>query len=88
MESALFEKTVLYTGESKELTDNMYYDYLEKMIRNDVAQYVPLNNLINSIKSIKKDTVLKISDSEKRKKYLEEILNYGNKINLSEILEL
>jgi len=88
LESALFEKTVLYTGESKELTDNMYYDYLEKMIRNDVAQYVPLNNLINSIKSIKKDTVLKISDSEKRKKYLEEILNYGNKINLSEILEL
>ena len=88
LESALFEKTVLYTGESKELTDNMYYDYLEKMIRNDVAQYVPLDNLVNNIKSIKKGTSLKISDSEKRKNYLEEILNYGNKINLSKILEL
>ena len=88
LESALFEKTVLYTGESKELTDNMYYDYLEKMIRNDVAQYVPLDNLVNNIKSIKKGTSLKISDSEKRKNYLEEILNYGNKIDLSKILEL
>ena len=29
----------------------MYYDYLEKMIRNDVAQYVPLDNLVNNIKS-------------------------------------
>jgi hypothetical protein len=88
LESALFEKTVLYTGESKELTDNMYYDYLEKMIRNDVAQYVPLDNLVNNIKSIKKGTSLKISDSEKRKNYLEEILNYGNKIDLTKILEL
>lgn len=88
LESALFEKIVLYTGESEQLTDNMYYDYLQKMITNDVAKYVPINNLVSHIKSIKKGTTLKISDSEKRKNYLEEILNYGNKINLLKILEL
>ena len=88
MESALFGKTVFYTGEQKEQTKNMYYDFLQGMISNDVARYVPLNDLISNINTVNKGTLLKISDSEKRKNHLESFLNYGNTVNLSKILEL
>jgi hypothetical protein len=66
----------------------MYYDYIQGMILNDVAQYVPLNDLIKNIKSVKKGTILNFSDSQKQKKHLEYFLNYGNQIDLLKILEL
>jgi hypothetical protein len=88
IESALFGKIVIYTGEQTEQSKNMYYNYIQNMISNDVAQYVSLKDLICKINSIEKGTILNIFNSPKQKKYLEHILNFGKKINLSKILEL
>lgn len=88
IESALFGKTVIYTGEQTEQSKNMYYEYIQSMISNDVAEYVSLKDLICKINSVDKGTILNIFNSPKQKKYLEYILNFGKKINLSKILEL
>lgn len=88
IESALFGKTVIYTGEQNEQSKNMYYEYIQSMISNDVAEYVSLKDLICKINSVNKGTILNISNSPKQKKYLEYILNFGKKINLSKVLEL
>lgn len=81
LEASLFEKPVLFTDYKKSL-------FMKNMTKNNMAEFVPLTDLVNTIKSIKKGTLWKISKSEDKKRYLENLFNYGQKVDLSQFLGL
>ena len=60
--------------------------YLQ-LVEHDVAKLIPSSELVSTINSIDKDQIWKNSDSEKRKKFLEDYFNYGNYVDLLQLIE-
>jgi hypothetical protein len=86
-EIPLFEKPLLLVNIDKDNSTIAIDDAYLQLVEHDVAKLVPSSELVSTINSIDKNEIWKNSDSEKRKKFLENYFNYGNSVDLLKLIE-
>lgn len=86
IEAALFEKPVFYTGDIGEKTGDALYAFLQELVTNDVASFVPIDQIVKKIRNIQRDEEWKIEESKKKKSYMESFFNYGKHTDLFELM--
>ena len=86
-EIPLFEKPLLLVNIDKNNSTIAIDDAYLQLVEHDVAKLVPSSELVSTINSIDKNEIWKNSDSEKRKKFLENYFNYGNSVDLLKLIE-
>ena len=86
-EVPIFEKPLILVNIEKDKSIKSIDDAYLQLVEHEVAKLIPLSELSNTINTINKNEVWKIADSEKRKKYLQSYFNYGNSIDLMELID-
>ena len=62
--------------------DNTYF----QLVEHNVAELIPISNLVTKINSINKGEVWKTTDSQKRKAFFQNFLNLDNSVNILELI--
>lgn len=86
-EVPIFEKPLILVNIEKDKSIKSIDDAYLQLVEHEVAKLIPISELSNTINKINKNEVWKIVDSEKRKKYLQNYFNYGNSIDLMELID-
>jgi len=86
-EIPIFEKPLLLVNVANDNSTKAIDDAYLQLVEHDVARLVSFSNLTSTIDSINKNEIWKNTDSEKRKKFLEDYFNYGNPINFLSLIE-
>ena len=86
-EVPLFEKPLLLVNIDKDNSTISIDDAYLQLVEHDVAKLIPSSELVSTINSIDKEEIWKNIDSEKRKKFLEDYFNYGNSVDLLQLME-
>jgi len=86
-EVPIFEKPLILVNIEKDKSIKSIDDAYLQLVEHEVAKLITLSELSNTINKINKNEVWKIVDSEKRKKYLQNYFNYGNSIDLMELID-
>jgi hypothetical protein len=86
-EVPIFEKPLLLVNVDKDNSTKAIDDAYLQLVEHDVAKLISSSNLISTINSIDKDEMWKNNDSQKRKDFLQLYFNYGNSVNLLDLIK-
>jgi len=85
-EVPIFEKPLILVNIEKDKSIKAIDAAYFQLVEHNVAELIPVSNLITKINSINKGEVWKTADSQKRKIFLQNHLNYGNSVNILELI--
>jgi len=85
-EAGLFEKPVIMVDVVKENIKSQFNETYQKLINAEIVKLVNIEDIDESIESIKIGELWKTSDSKKRQQFLQEFFHINKEIDLSKIL--
>jgi len=85
-EVPMFEKPLILVNIEKDKSIKAIDAAYLQLVEHNVAELILVQNLISKINSINKGEVWKTADSQKRKIFLQNHLNYGNSVNILELI--
>jgi len=86
-EVPIFEKPLLLVNIEKDNSTKAIDDAYLQLAEHDVARLISSSDLVSTIDSINKADIWKTNDSQKRKEFLQNYLNYGNSVDLLHLID-
>ena len=77
-----FEKPLILVNVEENQSLKSIDDVYLQLVENEVAKLVSIEDLVQTLDSVKKGESWKISESSKRKEFLKEFFNHGQSVDL------